>query len=788
MATDTAAPAPRRSRSIPPDPTRHIWQVPLFLLGVAVFVATWQGWLPLGTRDPNAAFLRQLAALTTASDRVSPDREQLKQLLTQIAAQVEVFPEHRPAARFALGSGYARLAELTPDLDEARTYWLQARQHFDQVKSDELKDPADPPRLAFRSAKVRAAVGLPPTASVADIRLLIALLNNVPFGEEPGEAARLQADLALRIVPPDLNTARESLTRYLTGAGIATPPVAFARAKYQLGDIYFRLKQPDQARRWLEQIGPEAPPEVAWPARSLLARVRMAEADWLGAIREWETLRATPGLPTHLLRSSAFYLGMCKLNTREPDAAIQRFEEAIAGEGPEALAAAVRLAELYLRGKELAKHRAAVPLLERAAKGLAQAKDPRAQVIKPSEVQGLLDYAVAVLLADDAFEPALKVVELLPLLLPAGREREKRAEVLSAWANWLKKTNGEFGPKARAAAEEYQAIVASQPGVAAKAESLRRAASMYRLAGDPANALAVLQQATRLPDLPDALAGLVWYEIADALLAAGRPPEEIIRAFNEAMAAGGPISTTVRVRLARRFADTRNPGLTQLARALLEQIAKQETVSPAEQDDHERALVDLAHECIRNKNFAEAEVWLRKQLGLYGSGAEAPLGRLLLGICWLHRAASNSPNPPDAATAARLREEALRLFKQIVAEVDAKHKRDGKLSERDAWLRLQAALRVLQTYQQQNTPEARNELLIEADKLRERHRNTVEELIILSLMYHAFMQKNEPGKALAIRDQMKELFDRLPASAFPHPTGEYSRRYWEEVWFIPDPK
>lgn len=787
MATDTAE-APTATRSSSPDPTQHIWQVPVFVAGVAVFVAAWQGWLPLGTSDPAGTFLRDIAALTSAYDRVSPDRNELKEMLDKVAGDVETFPEHRAAARFALGSGYARLAELTPTTDEARGYWTKAKQYFDLVHGEELKDPADPPRLAFRAAKVRAAVGLPPNTTVADLRLQIALLNNVPFGEEAGEAARLQADLAMRISPPDLNTARESLTRYLTAAGIATPVTSFARAKYQLGDIYFRLKQHDQARKWLEQIGTDTPREIALPAKALLARVRMADEDWLGAIREWETLLATPGVPATLMASSAYYLGMCRLNTREPDIAMKRFEEALKGDGPEAQAAALRLAELYLRGKDPAKRVAAVDLLARTAKGLASSKDPKNQPIKASELQGLFEYAVSVLLADEAFEPALQVVDSFAHLPAAGKEREKRAEVLAAWANWLKKSNGEFKPKAVAAAEEYKAVVAIQPGAAAKADLLRRAATLYRLAGDPTNAVAVLLEATKLPELPDTIAGAVWFDVAEALLAAGRSPEEVIRAFNEAMAAGGAVSTSVRVRLARRFADTRHPGLAILARNLLEQIAKQENVTPAEAEDHERALVDLAHEYIRANNFAEAEVWLRKQLGLYGSGTEASLGRLLLGICWLQRAGAPSPNAPDATTAFKLREEAIKLFKQIVVEVDAKHKRDGKLGERDSWLRLQAALRVLQTYQQMNTPESRNDLLIEADKLRERHRETVEELIILSLMYHAFKQKNEPGKALAIRDQMKELFDRLPASKFPHPSGEYSRRYWEEVWFVPDSK
>ena len=35
---------------------------------------------------------------------------------------------------------------------------------------------------------------------------------------------------------------------------------------------------------------------------------------------------------------------------------------------------------------------------------------------------------------------------------------------------------------------------------------------------------------------------------------------------------------------------------------------------------------------------------------------------------------------------------------------------------------------------------------------------------------------------------MQAVLSELPPSAFPHPTGEYSRRYWEEVWFVPAAK
>jgi len=780
MATDTAEPASRR---FSPDPTRNAWQIPLFLVGAGVFVSAWQGWLPLGTPDPAADFARDMTALRNSYEKVSPDREELKDLLTRVAAGVDGYPEHATMGRFILGSGYARLAELTPSLDEARGHWILARQHFECIRPEELRDPADPPRLAFRSAKARAAVGLPANTLVDVVRLQMAYLANVPFGEEPGEAGRLQADLAMRISPPDLATAKESLTRYLTTTGIATPTASLARAKYLLGDVHFRRKEPDLARKWLEQIGTDAPMDVVAPARFLLARVRIAEnKDWLGAIRDLETMRASPAAGPALKATAAYHLGYCRLNTLELDAAAQAFEQAVKAEPPECIAAAARLAELYVQSPEPAKHVAAVGLLAGVMKDVPVGKEFKNPLIRANEVRGTFEMAVSALMKDAAHEQALQAVDSYRALAENGRDRELRAEVLAAWASSLQKSGGDFKTRALAAAEEYKAISAAQPVATARADRLRRAASLYKIAGNAAAAVTTLQEATKLA-LPDAVVGPVWAELADALLAADRPAPDVLKAFNEAMAAAGLVSTTTRYRLARQFADGRDPRLAPLSRELFRQIAQQEGVSTTEQEFHERALVELAHDFIRSANFAEAEVWLRKQLSSYPSGAEAPLARLLLGVCLVQRSSATLPTAPDAATAAKLRDEALKYFKQIVTDTDEVLKRTGKLGDREAWLRREANLRVLQTYLQMKKP---NDLLVEADKLRDRHRNSVEELIILSLIYHAFKQKGDVVRERQIRDQMKELFDRLPASSFTAEKGEYSRAYWEKVWFTPE--
>src|SRR5262245_34424076 len=185
MATDTAAPA--LPAPVPADPTRHLWQLPVLLLGIGAFVSAWQGWLPLGRADPRDAFTRDITSLKSEYEKVTPNSVGLKAQLNKVAAGIEVYPQQAPLARFHLGSGYVRLAEITPTPDEARGYWMLAHQHFELVTDRQLSDSTDAPRLAFRKAKAKAAVGLPPDAPVADIALLATVLSNPPPGEEAGE-------------------------------------------------------------------------------------------------------------------------------------------------------------------------------------------------------------------------------------------------------------------------------------------------------------------------------------------------------------------------------------------------------------------------------------------------------------------------------------------------------------------------------------------------------------------------------------------------------------------------
>ena len=763
MATDTAAPTLRR-----------LWQMPTFLLGSAAFAAVWQGWVPLAAPDPAAGFRRDLAGLRAACEKLTPDAGELDDLLKKVARTAEAYPELAPQTHFALGSGYVRLAEITPPADQARAHWQLARQHFDQIRADDLTDPGDPPRFAFRSAKARAAT-LPANAPTADLVQIVTLLSAPPGNDDMGEARRLAADTLLRFNPPEYKMARDALTAYIGEAGLSTPPPSVARAKLRLSEVHLKLNEPDAARKWLAQIGPDAPPDVLAPGKAQLARILMTEANWAPAAKEWEQVRAVSNLPPGLKPMSAYYLGVCRLALRDPDAAAKLFEEAAKSDGPEAAAAAIRLAEITLRSPDAAKHKAAAGRLVSTVAGAKPGAFTN-PLVPPNEVQAAFETAVQVLLADAAFEDAEKTATAYTAVAAGGRDREKRAEVLAAWGAALQKAGGQPKPKFAAAADEYVALADAQPAVSAKADLLRRAAGFHRQAGNATAAVEALERTVKLPSLPDDVAGPAWVEYAEALLAAGRP-DDVTKALNNAMATASSASAATRYRLARACLDSRNAELAKLGTALMDQVANAANVSPADQVAHERALVERAHDFIQEKkNYGEAEARLRKQLNFYPNGPESGLGKLLLGVCLLGRSTA-TPEPSDAP---KLRDEAMLLFKTVVADVDAKPKQ----TEHDGWLRLQASIRVLETFDQMGKP---YDLLIAAAALRERTKGTVEELIVLSLMYRAHKRTKKDELAFEVRDQMKAVFVSLPPSLFKATSGDYSRAYWEKAWFADAP-
>ena len=357
-----------------------------------------------------------------------------------------------------------------------------------------------------------------------------------------------------------------------------------------------------------------------------------------------------------------------------------------------------------------------------------------------------------------------------------------RAEAFVAWGESLKKTGGDSNRKFASAADDYAALAALRTADTDKADLYRKAAGLYKKAGNINAAIAVCEQTVKLPKLPADVLGPVLLEYADALLAVNKP-DAALKALQNVLLLEGSSATTARYRMARSLIDSRVTEKVQLGVDLMDQVAKAETVTAAEQEMHERSLVDVAHAYIQKGEFAEAESRLAKQVKLYPTGVESSLGKLLLGVCLVQRADSRAK--PPAANPAKNRDEALKLFKQVVADVEVRAKENTPM-ERDPWLRTQANLRVLQTYQQMSRP---YDVLKDGDLLRREFAGTADELIVLSLMYHAYKLLDKSEGSLSIQSQMREAFEKMKdkPGVFWAKAGEYSREYWEKVWFPPEP-
>jgi RNA polymerase sigma factor (sigma-70 family) len=178
---------------------------------------------------------------------------------------------------------------------------------------------------------------------------------------------------------------------------------------------------------------------------------------------------------------------------------------------------------------------------------------------------------------------------------------------------------------------------------------------------------------------------------------------------------------------------------------------------------------------MKEGKFATAESRLRELLP-DATGLQLAQRHLVLGVCLVQQAMKADPDQAN-----KLWTEAEELYRKARTTA-VKAPADSKQA---AWIRTQAGIRTLQLFHLMGKP---NTVLAFAPTLVEQHQGKVEELIARSFMFHAFKQKGEHDRAREVYAQMKALFEKLKDkpgsfSAEKDEKGEYSRKYWERVWF-----
>lgn len=733
---------------------RRIWQLPTFVLGlIAVWAAATYGTPP---NRPDTQHFDRFDDLAAALDRKPSDIAQVQSLVRTLTDAPRVSPQ----GHYLLGSAYVLLASSQPT--ESADYWTLAVQHFDACDANALK-PEEAARLIFRAAKARAAVG------AGDPAATMAVLMNPPSGEDRSECPRLIAECALRLPTPDLARARDELTSYLGGPHKASQSAA-DRYKFRLAELNFALNDSERARQWLNDISSSAPPEVQVAAKRALAQHAQAEKNWPEAARLLQAALSVPSQSATTQNVLHYEVAEVLRKMGDGVKALPHFEQAARDTSVIGGRASMRLAEIRgLDPDAVGRRGEAVEWLERAI------------ALLPAEVIGQPERAIAEALIasfrrEGDFASAMRASTAYGKIAEGKADLNQRVEILAAWGEALQKS-GDPGASAKfaAAAQDAKTLADAIPGERIRA--LKRAAGLYRLAGQPSAALAILDELIAAPDQNAGEVAVYHLERAELL-----PPNDFeglkttLEAAMNRAAPASAVGLSARMKLALLHINRGQdllatlPGaqypdavkleaeqIGQFGRQLLKQVADSSTVPVEARATHEQALFESGRLGLRDSRFSDAEAVFKKQLSLYPSGSFSGYGRLWL-VCALLQQARGSDE------ARKIYEEALGHLKPLTQSADVYLRTYGEIWTANTMLELGDAAAVVPM----------------AKEMMAKYQGKPEELVAGKLLFYAYlkMPTPEPAEASRVLDRMEGAFKELPATAYPN-DPEYSHERWK---------
>ncbi|HEX3150459.1 MAG TPA: hypothetical protein VHR66_20440 [Gemmataceae bacterium] len=788
MATD---PAPIAS------PPRRLWQIPTFLVGVAALVAMWHA----GHRfrpSTSERFNRASVALRSSLERWPPD-------VDQVQAALRKLPEGEPPAdkatlvHYLVGSAYVALAEAASSPTAAAESWELARTHLEAVSTKDLLLPDQ------KKARYRLARAWYNTPGFDRQKTVEALSQSLLGGDDPSEGYRMLAQIFRD--PPTANEAKErdSLKNFLKHVSTRADARALNEARVRLATLHARLGEGEEARRVLERVGAEAPPEIFAAALLQRAVYCQLEKDWSAAAKFWEQVRDMKGATDEQRAECRVHLAEAYMKLGRPGDAEAVVENGKI-DGAEGPAILFQRARLRLNDPAAPKD-AAVRDLE-AAFASSDVEAIR-KVVPVAEARKVCDEAYQKALKAGDHSLAVRAATVYAKVADAGAEHRLLADAHAAWASTIR--GDEAREHFRLAAASCEASGKVDATATGKGDWLRKAAGFYLKAGDRAKALAMLGDlTTRLPDYPEDRAGHAWTEMGDIYLTAG-DKEQARLAFQNAASRPGPLQDRARVRFA---ALTPEAGT---ASAILEPVVSR----PPEGRDaaaYEEAVFLLGEINLLQSDWLKAGDRLQAALTTFPDSPRAARAHHQLGQVLRHTAY-------DAARQIKADRIAIQDIKKVQQE------RRQPAFKVDELLRLENSIeRSQKTYDKQmraaydefrkaeelfpTTADADPDAVRRAgfwaadcaywlgeftdgaarcEKLRTRYRDHVEELEAGRDLYRICIFAAEAAReaketasianwtkrAAEAREQVKQAIARVPAAEFDERTDVRKRTYWD---------
>lgn len=518
-------------------PSRQLWQVPVFLLGVTVLVAY------LLVRP---AWTDPLVRADVRLDRARKLWEERDANVRKIYALLQDYldlsgPQANRAgeAHLVWGATLARAARRANPAD-AQSLRKQAWEHLREAQN--LRDGLRDDDLSL----LRAAMGEVGYHVGHDRRWVQHWLRRYQdFADDRAEACRLLTLLCLESDPPQLAEAiqaNEQLRQLpLLGEDVLGP------ARLQGGELLLKLRRFGEGRKLLEKIGKDAAPELLARARMLRAESLQGESRWAEAAAVWQEMLEEGRRPLDAPGRVLYQLGLCHRRLDQREEAIRVWREAQTREGVTAASAALGLAELTLTdaGPDL------VELLRHAVRGVDKPESWQNQYATLPQARDLFEQACAVLRQKSDYVRALEVCEAYRNIAVVGRAAWQSGLTRRDWARAVAK-----GDRDRAVSLMKQAGEAFQEAADSFCENTERAERLWLSAegffdgGEPGRAVTALERFLKLEGHTPERLGEGWYRLALAQEEL-KHPIEAEAAYRRSMQYRGRYACRARYRLSQ---------------------------------------------------------------------------------------------------------------------------------------------------------------------------------------------------------------------------------------------
>ncbi len=266
---------------------RQLWQVPLFLLSLALLLAGWMSYRCRG-RCLSWELGKEINSARHLLQKPDGNLDHAVDLLERVLQQGEEVPTRLGEVHFLLGTAQLRQADRAEPAQAAALY-RSGRQHLEEAERRGVPE-ADRGTLLYRLAKAAFHTGEDPEKVVQMLGSTIDKAED----REKADACVLLTEANLRLPTPNYRAALAANEKLRKDVAYV-PEEVLGPARLKGGELLIKLGRFDEAQKALSRLvnmGPLIPKSILVRARLLLAQTCENGSNWPEAIGHWRAALA----------------------------------------------------------------------------------------------------------------------------------------------------------------------------------------------------------------------------------------------------------------------------------------------------------------------------------------------------------------------------------------------------------------------------------------------------------------------------------------------------------------